>query len=491
MKKVLNTLVLLMAFGLSSFAQICDTPSGLAAAIQNNAEVLLTWDAVAGATAYRVRVELESGTIPFEIRTTTTTNQYLATGLDSSGIYKFKVRTLCGQDQSDWSEDVFFTISGNPGGGGPGPVLCAAPTGLAATNITDSSAVLSWDPVPGVTQYRVEIEDADNTTPFNLELTVTGNSYTVMGLAAGGNYKFKVKSRCSSNNFSDYSEWFFFSGNGNGGPGGGDCTVPVNLMVSNITSTTALISWDAVPAAVEGYELEVEAEGITMFFLNVIVPGTSYLVDGLTANEPYKVKVKAKCGNVSSDYTDWVFFSTSNNGGGPGGGVCTTPTNLTVTNITATTAVVSWDPVAAALEGYELQVESEENTPFFELELLTQQTSVLVEGLSPNGLYKAKVKAECGSNSSDHTDWVFFTTPGMLIAPNPMPRGGAASLALTTAEGEMLIQIMDLQGNIQWNYSGPAAESLELPLQQLRPGVYNVVLAQGKSLINQRLVIAE
>jgi len=58
-------------------------------------------------------------------------------------------------------------------------LACDVPGGLVAGNITDSSATLSWDAVPGAGKYNVEIEDEQNNpSNFFIETTVTGTSYT-------------------------------------------------------------------------------------------------------------------------------------------------------------------------------------------------------------------------------------------------------------------------------------------------------------------------
>lgn len=88
------------------------------------------------------------------------------------------------------------------------------------------------------------------------------------------------------------------------------CNVPVNVGVSDITSTTATISWESAggnTAQVYQYAVvtteEVPAEGDYS-------PNFSNPVEGLTANTTYYVYVRATCSGVWSDWTEVVVFTT-------------------------------------------------------------------------------------------------------------------------------------------------------------------------------------
>ncbi|MGF1428368.1 extracellular catalytic domain type 1 short-chain-length polyhydroxyalkanoate depolymerase [Kitasatospora sp. LaBMicrA B282] len=90
--------------------------------------------------------------------------------------------TIC----SSYYTAAFFGLDGTNPGPGPGP---AAPTGLAVTGTTGSSASLSWNPVPGAVSYDVY---RDGTLADSAP--VTGTGYTDTGLAAGTTYGYTVAS---------------------------------------------------------------------------------------------------------------------------------------------------------------------------------------------------------------------------------------------------------------------------------------------------------
>lgn len=78
------------------------------------------------------------------------------------------------------------------------PATCAVPASLAATNITASSATLSWAAVTGASSYSVRRRVVGTTTWSTS--TLTGTSVNATGLAASTQYEFQVSSTCASGN---------------------------------------------------------------------------------------------------------------------------------------------------------------------------------------------------------------------------------------------------------------------------------------------------
>ena len=92
---------------------------------------------------------------------TEVTSPYILTGLDSETEYEFQVQADCGTDGvSQWSASATFTTLN----------ACAVPTGMNATNITASTATLSWT---GFTDtYNIQYREFDPTAPVTLILNV-------------------------------------------------------------------------------------------------------------------------------------------------------------------------------------------------------------------------------------------------------------------------------------------------------------------------------
>ncbi len=112
-----------------------------------------------------------------------------------------------------------------PNGGG-----CGTPSGLNATNITQTSATLNWGVVSGATSYNVDFRQTGGN--WTTTSGITGNSANATGLTANTGYEFRVQAVCGSNN-GTYSSIATFTTLASGG-----CTDPYE---TNETSGTAKV----------------------------------------------------------------------------------------------------------------------------------------------------------------------------------------------------------------------------------------------------------
>ncbi|WP_299367458.1 immunoglobulin-like domain-containing protein [Winogradskyella sp.] len=107
------------------------------------------------------------------------------------------------------SNHIFFDISNTNFTIGP-PVVCNAdvPTGLAASNLAETTATLSWDAVPGAT-YDLRYRETGTSTWTTIEVTGTFSNLT--GLTALTQYEAQVRSKCSGGSNSAYSSSVTFT----------------------------------------------------------------------------------------------------------------------------------------------------------------------------------------------------------------------------------------------------------------------------------------
>lgn len=395
----------------------CAVPVGLNVGAANGTQATLAWDAVAGANGYTVEVENTSpNSTPFYIEIKVSGSPYTVTGLLANQAYKFKVRSECGKDHSDWADWHFFNAGGgNSGGSGGSGGVCATPGGLNAT-VTATGMRLTWKPVAGVTAYKVEVEnESPNNTLYHVEVTVNDTAYLPAGLLANQTYKFKVRSLCGGSQ-SDWSTALKFVTGANGGNGGGTgsgaCAIPSGLNAT-ATATGIRLSWKPV-AGVTTYKIEVENEGplSAPYHVEVTVNDTVYLPTGLSSNEKYKFKVRSICGNNQSDWSAAFKFATGagNTGGGGNSGPCSTPGGLMVTGTAAGSVTLSWNAVAGAAS-YSIEVENASgNNQFYSFTTTTPNTMFTLTGLGTNLQYKFKVRTNCNSGHSDWSPWLTFNS---------------------------------------------------------------------------------
>lgn len=75
------------------------------------------------------------------------------------------------------------------------PAACAAPTGLSASNVSTTSATLSWAAVSEAVSYNVRFRPTGTSTWTTG--SVTGTSASATGLTAGTTYEYQVSTVCS------------------------------------------------------------------------------------------------------------------------------------------------------------------------------------------------------------------------------------------------------------------------------------------------------
>ncbi len=256
-------------------------PTNLGGQSLATTEFTARWAVTTGATnGYRLDVDdasdFGSPVSGFNNLTVNSTNQ-LVSGLTAGTQYFFRVRAV------------------NPGGTSANSTnfsqwtLPDAPFNLAAASITAGGFSASWEQPVSATGYRLDVDDsADFSSPlsgFN-NLTVSGTTQSVTGLAAGTEYYFRVRAvnsggtGASSTNF---SQWTLPA-------------APANLAASSISTNGFTVTWSATLSATS-YRLDVDDNADFSSpesgYNDLTVSGTSQAITGLAADTTYYVRVRA------------------------------------------------------------------------------------------------------------------------------------------------------------------------------------------------------
>ena len=192
------------------------------------------------------------------------------------------------------------------------------------------------------------------------------------------------------------------------------CPEPLNVTTTP-TPFDALITWDAVAEATNGYIVNVFLTGAdpmtaTPVYTENVPSGTLMTTaTGLTQGTGYDAYVFADCDEDGLSEADPNFFFTLI--------ACPSPVNLTVDMITETEAIIMWDAVAEETEGYNIRVfttgaDPMVDTPVFEEDVATGVTMSTATGLTGDSGYDAYVRANCGDvNGISASSQITFTTP--------------------------------------------------------------------------------
>ncbi|WP_405604450.1 endonuclease [Polaribacter sp. Asnod1-A03] len=182
-------------------------------------------------------------------------------------------------------------------------------------------------------------------------------------------------------------------------------TVPTDISLSNITTSTIDVSWTASTdnEAVSKYEIYVDGT------LKGQTSDINYTITGLTPNTTYAISVLAKdiASNKSAKSTA-VNGTTTTDTTAP-----TVPTNVTISNISGTTFKVNWSASTddTAVTGYDVYIDNTYNAT-------TTETNYTVSNLVTSTTYAVSVLAKDASDnkSAQSTTVSATTTDGSAIA---------------------------------------------------------------------------
>ena len=160
---------------------------GSVTATPGNAQIVLSWAPVPGATSYNIYWSTTAGiTTATGTQITGATSPHVHTALANGTPYYYIVTAVNAAGQGAPSPQVTATPAA------PAAPAPAAPGGVTATP-ADAQITLSWDPVPGATSYNIYWSaTAGVTTATGTLITVATSPYVHTGLVNGTPYYYIV-----------------------------------------------------------------------------------------------------------------------------------------------------------------------------------------------------------------------------------------------------------------------------------------------------------
>jgi hypothetical protein len=172
----------------TSAAPVCNAPAGLAASSITASGATVSWTAVSGALNYDVDYKLTSSGTWLNAATGTSSTSVAISGLASSSVYDWRVRTNCSFGSSGYTASQFTTSTA---------AVCNAPSGLTASAISISGATVSWTAVSGAVSYDVDYKLSSSGTWLNAATATASASVAISGLIASSVYDWRVLTNCS------------------------------------------------------------------------------------------------------------------------------------------------------------------------------------------------------------------------------------------------------------------------------------------------------
>ncbi|WP_353148852.1 fibronectin type III domain-containing protein [Chryseobacterium sp.] len=274
------------------------------------------------------------------------------------------------------------------------PCSTETPTGLTFTAVTHNSAVINWTAAANnltyLLQYRVQ-----GTTAWT-SIYVSGVPYTLANLAPSTIYEVQVAANCgiTPGTFTPVKTFTTRC----------DPTPP-NVTISNITTNSALVTWNPTVAGVS-YMMRWRKVG-TAGWPNPIIslpvsPANTYTLSGLDPYTTYEVQIANQCAgeNTPNPYSNPNVFTTER--------ICELPPpGLTITQLLPTSAAIKWDPFPGAT--YILKYRKVGVPSWTSVQVATN--TYILTGLTELTKYEMQVANVCNGTPASFTPLYYFTTP--------------------------------------------------------------------------------
>ena len=177
---------------------------------------------------------------------------------------------------------------------------------------------------------------------------------------------------------------------------------PTNLQVTDVTYNSATISWEGEGSR---WNVQYRKAGASEWLSTIGTPSKSETLYPLAPETQYQVRVQIYEGSVTEDGWRYAYFTTPEQ--------YPHPTNLTVSEITANTALLKWTENSGATSW---QIELDGATTYE----ISGEPDFLLEGLSANADHTVKVRSIIDKSADIYSNWSDskeFHTPEV----NPVP----------------------------------------------------------------------
>ena len=369
----------------------CLAPSRLSV-VATDGGASLKWDAVAGNISYDIQWMGPNDT-EWHTVAGVRENTYRLTGLATCSWYAYRVKANCTTTSSSvWSVPMRFKTLGCA-------AVCAVPRDIRVS-VSDATAVISWIGATNVAaNYKLLVVSEDGS--FTREAAVSGNTYTITGLALCKKYKVQVKTVCSNTSVSEIVTATFETRG---------CTTNcerVTVLGSEVVNDTEVsIKFNFI--AGQSYTVQYRVAGTAAWTSKVLSAVTAnnfpVRITGLLKCTNYEWRVLRNCTATSLSESEVQKFKTTGCDA-----VCTAPRDVRV-SVTGETAVVGWAGAANVVGNYKLLLVSADGT-------ITRDASVTGNTFTFTGLalckkYKVQVKTVCSITSVSEIVTAEFETLG-------------------------------------------------------------------------------
>ncbi|RTQ44727.1 T9SS type A sorting domain-containing protein [Hymenobacter gummosus] len=332
---------------------------------------------------------------------------------------------------------------------------CPAPSNLAISAVSTTSATFSFTPPASGTSYTVTYTAAGG-QPVTVTPTPTASPVQLTGLTPGTAYTVSIISNCGSSQTSTAATISFTTTS---------CIPPVNLTVSGITTTAATVAFGIGNGA--SYTFTYTAQGGSPVTVTPNPTGSPVQLSGLTPGTQYTVSIVSNCGPGQTSIPATTTFTTQALS-------CNPVTSLAAASVTTTSASITFTP-ASTSTSYTVTYTAAGGQPVTVTPTPTA-SPVQLTGLTPGTTYTVNVISSCGAGQTSTTATTTFTTTALPTC-NPVTALTATAITTTSANLTFTPAAAGTSYTVTYTAAGgqpqtvtPAPTSSPVTLTSLTPG---------------------
>ncbi|MBK7887477.1 MAG: fibronectin type III domain-containing protein [Bacteroidetes bacterium] len=372
------------------------------------------------------------------------------------------------------------------------PRTCITPNMLTSYNISDTTAMLGWNPAITGERFIIRYWIPGTSNIMVKEVGGSISSWRINNLIPGTTYNWTLENLCISGSYMSTTSSFktlgtpLFCG-----------STPQHLRSESITTQRATVRWYTTTA--DSFMVRYRPVGTSTYFFRNIqgsMNSTGIQLINLLTNTNYEWQVNSTCSGFTSPYSQTQFFKTLDTCGFMG--------NVSATNITASTARIVWSNINSMdtirIRYTRINTGVEHNTYF---NATGQSGSYELRGLKPGSTYSVEVRGRCGGTAGAWTSPVLFNTTNITTredASNPFFLNGYPNPVndilfysfITDKNEDYTVKVCDMAGReliqeVRNSFTGENVE--EIPVQGFAKGAYLLILQQGTQRSNFRFSV--
>ena len=361
---------------------------------------------------------------------------------------------------------------------------CAIPTGVTASNLQQTSATITWTAGGSETAWELQYKTASGSWSNSINVTGTP-SHNLTGLTAGTQYQVHVRAVCSATETSNWSGVATFT----------TPSVPVTpptvttLAADNISSSAATLHGTVTDGSetitARGFQWKATTGG-TYATVNATGNTMSFNLTDLAPNTGYTFKAFATTASGTT-FGSEMTFTTQN----PQQDTCPSPTNVTVTSVTATTAVVAWTQPDNTATSWDLLYKLSAADSWYTV--TTSNNPYTLAGLSGESSYDVRVIAHCTNGiPSDPSATITFMTVGIddytldnTVSLYPNPTNG--KVYVESSDNMENVEVYDAYGKLLGTET-VNSNVANVDLTGYAKGTYFVRVTTEKDIVTKRVV---